>query len=138
MLGAPFYLMERVRGTILRKDAQLDAETARRLSGAFIATLDELHGLDIAGALLHNDFKYDNLVLDPTDLTQVRALLDWEMSTLGDPLMDLGTALSYWVEAATRQACSRSASARPTSRAAPRAPSWRSRTRGAPAATSRR
>ncbi len=52
-----------------------------------------------AGAsLIHNDFKYDNLVLDPDDLTQVRAILDWEMATIGCPLMDLGTSLAYWVE----------------------------------------
>jgi aminoglycoside phosphotransferase (APT) family kinase protein len=49
-------------------------------------------------ALLHNDFKLDNLVLSP-DLTDVRAILDWEMATIGDPLMDLGTTLAYWVEA---------------------------------------
>ena len=50
-------------------------------------------------SLIHNDFKYDNLVLDPQDLTRVVAVLDWEMATLGDPLMDLGTTLGYWVEA---------------------------------------
>jgi aminoglycoside phosphotransferase (APT) family kinase protein len=49
------------------------------------------------GALIHNDFKFDNLVLDPATL-QVRAVLDWEMATLGDPLSDLGMALAYWVE----------------------------------------
>jgi aminoglycoside phosphotransferase (APT) family kinase protein len=49
-------------------------------------------------SLLHNDFKYDNLVLDPHDLTRVRAILDWEMATVGCPLMDLGTSLAYWVE----------------------------------------
>jgi aminoglycoside phosphotransferase (APT) family kinase protein len=49
--------------------------------------------------LLHNDFKYDNLVLDPQDPTRILGVLDWEMSTIGDPLMDLGTALCYWVEA---------------------------------------
>ncbi len=48
-------------------------------------------------ALIHNDFKYDNVVFTP-DLTRIAAVLDWEMSTLGDPLMDLGTALGYWVE----------------------------------------
>lgn len=52
-----------------------------------------------APALIHNDFKYDNLVLDPADLTRVTAILDWEMATVGDPLMDLGTALCYWIEA---------------------------------------
>lgn len=50
-------------------------------------------------ALIHNDFKYDNLVLDPGDLTRIVAVLDWEMATVGDPLMDLGTTLGYWVEA---------------------------------------
>lgn len=50
-----------------------------------------------AGAsLIHNDFKYDNLVFD-TKTWQVRAILDWEMSTIGDPLMDLGSSLGYWV-----------------------------------------
>jgi aminoglycoside phosphotransferase (APT) family kinase protein len=48
--------------------------------------------------LVHNDFKYDNLVLDDS-LSAIRAILDWEMATLGDPLMDLGTSLAYWVEA---------------------------------------
>lgn len=48
--------------------------------------------------VLHNDFKFDNMVLDPADLGTVRGILDWEMAAVGDPLMDLGTALSYWVE----------------------------------------
>jgi aminoglycoside phosphotransferase (APT) family kinase protein len=50
-------------------------------------------------ALVHNDYKYDNLVLDPTHLTRIVAVLDWEMATLGDPLLDLGTSLGYWIEA---------------------------------------
>jgi aminoglycoside phosphotransferase (APT) family kinase protein len=50
-------------------------------------------------ALVHNDFKYDNLVLDPDDLTHIVAVLDWEMATIGDPLMDLGSSLGYWIEA---------------------------------------
>ena len=50
-------------------------------------------------ALIHNDYKYDNLVLDPDDPTRIVAVLDWEMATVGDPLMDLGTTLGYWVEA---------------------------------------
>jgi len=50
-------------------------------------------------AFIHNDFKYDNLVLNPNSLTQVLAVLDWEMATVGDPLMDLGTTLAYWAEA---------------------------------------
>jgi aminoglycoside phosphotransferase (APT) family kinase protein len=54
---------------------------------------------DTGPALVHNDYKYDNLVLDPADPTRILAVLDWEMATLGDPLMDLGTTLGYWVEA---------------------------------------
>ena len=49
-------------------------------------------------ALIHNDYKYDNLVLDPEETTRIIGLLDWEMSTIGDPLTDLGTALAYWVD----------------------------------------
>ena len=47
-------------------------------------------------ALLHNDYKYDNVILDTKDWTKIIGILDWEMSTLGDPLMDLGTSLCYW------------------------------------------
>lgn len=48
--------------------------------------------------LIHNDYKFDNLVLDPGAPPRIRGILDWEMSTVGDPLMDLGTALCYWVD----------------------------------------
>jgi aminoglycoside phosphotransferase (APT) family kinase protein len=54
--------------------------------------------------LVHNDYKYDNMVLDPGDLTRIVAVLDWEMATLGDPLLDLGTSLGYWVEASDHPA----------------------------------
>jgi aminoglycoside phosphotransferase (APT) family kinase protein len=50
-------------------------------------------------AVIHNDYKLNNLVLDPEDLTEVRAVLDWEMATVGDPLFDLAVSLSYWIEA---------------------------------------
>lgn len=50
-------------------------------------------------ALIHNDYKYDNLVLNPAQPTEIVAVLDWEMATIGDPLMDVGTSLGYWVEA---------------------------------------
>jgi aminoglycoside phosphotransferase (APT) family kinase protein len=52
-----------------------------------------------AAALIHNDYKYDNVVLDPSDLTKIIGVLDWEMCTIGDPLSDLGSALAYWVDA---------------------------------------
>ena len=51
-------------------------------------------------SLIHNDYKYDNVVLDPRDITKIIGVLDWEMCTIGDPLADLGTALAYWVDAA--------------------------------------
>jgi aminoglycoside phosphotransferase (APT) family kinase protein len=47
-------------------------------------------------AVVHNDYKYDNVMLDPSDLTRIVAVLDWEMATVGDPLLDLGTLLGYW------------------------------------------
>jgi aminoglycoside phosphotransferase (APT) family kinase protein len=155
VLGAPFYLMERIPGVILRDrpppGLTLDEGTMRGVCFALVDTLAELHAIDwraagleglghpegyverqVSGwaarweraktdpvpeldaaaawlaanlpgesgaALIHGDFKYDNLVLDPADLTRVRAVLDWEMATVGDPLMDLGTTLGYWAEA---------------------------------------
>lgn len=155
ILGAPFYVMERVVGVILRRKLPQGLTLSEtQMSGtcdALISTLAEIHAVDLEAAgladfgrpegyvarqiegwtrrwgkaktdeipeieraaawladnmppergatLIHNDFKYDNLVLDPDDLTQVRAVLDWEMATVGDPLMDLGSALGYWVDA---------------------------------------
>jgi aminoglycoside phosphotransferase (APT) family kinase protein len=162
VIGAPFYLMERVRGTILRKKLPADfAPTPAKLAAlarSAVETLVEIHALDWektplakigkpegyverqvtgwakryedakteeipamgelaawltknlptqrAAALIHNDFKYDNLVFDTEAMVApdasrvpIRGVLDWEMATIGDPLMDLGTVLSYWVEA---------------------------------------
>lgn len=48
--------------------------------------------------ILHNDYKLDNLMLGLEDAGQITAVLDWEMATVGDPLVDLGVALSYWPE----------------------------------------
>jgi aminoglycoside phosphotransferase (APT) family kinase protein len=154
VIGAPFYLMERVEGVILRGTKPevdgLDEPTMGRLSEEFVDTLVDVHAIDldtaslqdfgkpdgyverqisgwirrynraktddiaamdrvgewlddqmpaaVGASIIHNDFKYDNLVLDPNELTCVRAILDWEMATVGDPLMDLGTTLAYWVE----------------------------------------
>lgn len=155
VLGADFYLMERKRGFILRRDPPagmtLDAPLARRLCETLFDALVEFHGLDyqaiglgdlgkpegyverqVTGwtrrygaaktdevaeidqvatwlaenipdsgpaTLIHNDFKFDNVILDENDLGRVLGILDWEMCTVGDPLMDLGTSLAYWVEA---------------------------------------
>jgi aminoglycoside phosphotransferase (APT) family kinase protein len=154
ILNAPFYLMERIRGVIIRRDqppgVPFPPKTARELSEAFIDNLARLHRVDYSAigladlgkpqgylerqvtgwieryrnskthglpeverisawllermpmsyqtALIHNDYKYDNLVLDPVDITKIVGVLDWEMCTLGDPLTDLGTVLAYWCE----------------------------------------
>ena len=155
IIGAPFYVMERVHGVILRaqppRGIDLSPELMRGLSETFVENLVELHSFDYEAAglgdlgspqgyvkrqvegwtkryynartddvpaieqladwlvqrlppdssrsaLIHNDYKYDNIVLAPEDLTRVVAVLDWEMATIGDPLMDFGTSLGYWVE----------------------------------------
>ncbi len=164
ILGAPFYVMERRYGIVLRKELPpgmvIDPPTARRLGTALIDTLALLHSLDyraaglgemgkpqgyvarqVSGwsnrytaartdavpemervatwlsehlppeagaAVIHNDYKYDNLILAP-DLTSIVAVLDWEMATIGDPLMDLGTTLGYWVEASDPEPLQRAA-----------------------------
>ena len=54
---------------------------------------------DAATTLIHNDWRFDNLVLDAQQPERIIGVLDWEMATLGDPLMDLGNALAYWVQA---------------------------------------
>ncbi len=51
-----------------------------------------------SAAIIHNDFKLDNVMWDPKDLSRLLAVLDWEMATLGDPFMDLACTLSFWVE----------------------------------------
>lgn len=54
---------------------------------------------DIATVIIHNDFRFDNVVLAEDNPQHIIGVLDWEMATLGDPLMDLGNSLAYWVEA---------------------------------------
>jgi aminoglycoside phosphotransferase (APT) family kinase protein len=64
-----------------------------------MAWLKEHTPEDVATCVIHNDFRLDNVVLDPAEPTRVIGVLDWEMATLGDPLMDLGNSLAYWVQA---------------------------------------
>lgn len=156
IIGAQFYVMERVQGVIVRggrpEGFPDDPALARRCSEAFIDNLATIHGLDWEAAglgvlrkkegqyterqvkgwteryhgsqtddiptieaviqwlneripadtgavLVHNDYKFDNIVLDPDDPARIIGVLDWEMTTIGDPLMDLGTSLGYWVQA---------------------------------------
>jgi aminoglycoside phosphotransferase (APT) family kinase protein len=95
-LGKPEGYVERqVRGWAERyKKARTDDVPQVEKLGAW---LEEHRPPESGATLVHNDFKYDNLVLAP-GLGRVVAVLDWEMATLGDPLMDLGTALGYWIE----------------------------------------
>jgi aminoglycoside phosphotransferase (APT) family kinase protein len=155
ILGAPFYVMARIPGLILRKTIPrgltIDRATAEQMSRAMIDNLAAIHAIDaraiglgdlgkpegyverqVVGwtkryadsrthdlpaidriaawlaahlppdhpdraTLIHNDYKYDNVVLAADDLTKIVGVLDWEMSTIGDPLMDLGTFLNYWI-----------------------------------------
>jgi len=154
VIGAPFYLMERLSGLILRGDkpqgVELTPASMHALSENFIDNLVEIHRIDFQAAgladlghpegyvkrqiegwtqryhkartddiqdiertaswlaenmpaessacLIHNDYKYDNLVLAPQDPSHISGVLDWEMATIGDPLMDLGTSLGYWID----------------------------------------
>jgi aminoglycoside phosphotransferase (APT) family kinase protein len=54
---------------------------------------------DNAACVIHNDYRFDNVVLAPDDPLRIVGVLDWEMATIGDPLMDLGSSLAYWVQA---------------------------------------
>ncbi|MBI4557737.1 MAG: phosphotransferase family protein [Candidatus Hydrogenedentes bacterium] len=154
VLGVKFYVMERVRGIILRHTAPpgfaWNPGMVHRCCESFVENLAQLHALDYqaiglaelakpgqymerqvrgwsqryygsktddipdietmirwlqerippdSGAvLIHNDYKFDNIVLDPSDPARIIGVLDWEMATIGDPLSDLACALSYWIE----------------------------------------
>jgi len=50
-------------------------------------------------SIVHNDYRFDNVILDPANPMQIIGVLDWELTTIGDPLMDLGNTLAYWIEA---------------------------------------
>jgi aminoglycoside phosphotransferase (APT) family kinase protein len=96
-LGKPEgYLARQVRGWIERyhNSKTHDYPEVERIS----AWLQQNMPTTQSASLLHNDYKFDNVVLDPSDLTKIIGVLDWEMATLGDPLTDLGTTLAYWVD----------------------------------------
>lgn len=71
-------------------------EDSREMESS-ISWLNDNTPRESGAALVHNDYKFDNVMLDPDDLSRITAVLDWEMVTVGDPLMDLGTTLGYWM-----------------------------------------
>lgn len=64
-----------------------------------IAWLERHQPADQPHTMIHNDFRFDNLVLDRSEPTRIIGVLDWELATVGDPLMDVGSALAYWAQA---------------------------------------
>ena len=155
VMGCPFYVMERIRGVILRKNLtnglEFTADQMRSLCENLLDVHYKLHSIDYKAiglegfgkpegyvkrqvegwserfknsytpdaptfekvmqwlhdkmppdfskpAIIHNDYKFDNVVLDPDKLLEIIGVLDWEMATIGDPLMDLGSSLGYWVQ----------------------------------------
>jgi aminoglycoside phosphotransferase (APT) family kinase protein len=96
-LGRPEgYVRRQVEGWIERFERAKTSDVAdiERL-GAWLRERIPAGG---EGTLVHNDYKFDNVVLDPVDPTRIVAVLDWELCTVGDPLLDLGTTLGYWVQ----------------------------------------
>jgi len=59
---------------------------------------DKMPADTAAPVMVHNDYKMDNLVLEPNRPERITGILDWEMATYGDPLMDLGNSLAYWIQ----------------------------------------
>lgn len=156
VIGAEFYVMERVKGIILRENMPpelgFSPEQTRALCESFIDKFVDLHNVDYQACgladlgkpegyvqrqidgwieryeraltpdapswepvkawlrdkmpadhpkpgIVHNDYRFDNVILDPDNPMQIIGVLDWEMTTIGDPLMDLGNTLAYWIEA---------------------------------------
>jgi hypothetical protein len=96
-LGKPEgYVLRQVEGWIGRYEkSQTDEIPAMEQTAAWLRTHMPRPQLP---AFLHNDYKYDNVLLNPDDMTDILGVLDWEMATVGDPLMDLGASLAYWCE----------------------------------------
>jgi aminoglycoside phosphotransferase (APT) family kinase protein len=97
-LGKPDgYVRRQLDGWTKRWD---DARTAQTVDATeLVARMRDELPASPAATLVHNDFKLDNMLLDPNDPAQITALLDWDMCTYGDPLMDLGYVLALWPQA---------------------------------------
>jgi aminoglycoside phosphotransferase (APT) family kinase protein len=97
-LGHPDgYVQRQLDGWTGRWDAARTAHTAN--ATLLVEWLREHMPRSPAATLVHNDYKLDNMLLDPQDPARITALLDWDMCTYGDPLMDLGYVLALWPEA---------------------------------------
>ncbi|MGE3781229.1 MAG: phosphotransferase family protein [Alphaproteobacteria bacterium] len=101
-LGRPQGYVERqLQGWSRRWHAAQGGAEAERSAAAMAPVLDWLDAhlpQSGAAALLHNDYRLDNCLLDSGDPGRIEAVLDWDMCTQGDPLADLGYVLNYWVE----------------------------------------
>ncbi len=74
------------------KAATMDIPEAKKI----MAWMEENQPKEYQHSLIHNDYKYDNIVFKDDSWNEVASVLDWEMCTLGDPMMDLGTSIAYW------------------------------------------
>ena len=95
------YLERQLSGWTRRWEGSLGGPEEERSRDGMAPALDWLarnRPKERAGALLHNDFRLDNCLLDTADPARIAAVLDWDMCTQGDPLADLGYVLNYWVE----------------------------------------
>ena len=129
VIGCDFYLMNYIEGLVIRREypAELglgpdqirqqlmnffdvlggwsrrwaDAVTPDTVNCDEIITWlhDNMPAESGKASVIHNDYKLDNVIFSPDNPLQVIGVLDWEMSTVGDPLMDLGCTLGYWVQA---------------------------------------
>lgn len=91
------YTQRQIEGWIYRyeKAKTWNVPSARKVKNWLADNMPQTETI----CLTHNDFRLDNLVLDSIDPTKIIGVLDWELATLGDPFMDLGNSLAYWVEA---------------------------------------
>lgn len=96
-LGHPEgYVARQLDGWTKRWDAARTSETTD--ASTLVTWLRDHLPRSPVATLVHNDYKLDNMLLDPDDPAKIVALLDWDMCTYGDPLMDLGYVLALWPE----------------------------------------
>jgi aminoglycoside phosphotransferase (APT) family kinase protein len=98
MLGKPAGFLERQVNGWAERWQRAQTETLPQMD-QLIAWLRGRLPVSPAPTLVHNDYKLDNIMLDASDPSRVAAVLDWEMATVGDPLVDLGCVMCYWPEA---------------------------------------